>query len=498
MKKIFFIDSVRSGAAVLLLALLCLLPCARVSAQGVPTPCQSVWTDYSPIEEETSIVRSDNLYRVVHVQQEDPLTGEVLHTFVIRSNYLGTEVAFTTYLTPNAGTVSSIKITDMRLYNGECYFCGTLDAMYLDPLGNPVTHGIVGHFSPQAIMSSSGYVSYYIVDETSHLTRLAVNKASNQLVLVSIIGYRDHGTTSCMVELKQTGIMSWTIRLDYLESPDDILFSDIMYAGDSITLLSQMRCANDFPPNHSNYDPRHQMFLLDRFSKDGCNNDYNPYGIHYMAHYYVNDACHGNFHLKGFPMRLCHINDGYYGFGVAYGVEETAEYQGGIRLFPFNDAWRYDSSIYYRTGHTSIIKDIGNLHGTDRLFVVSEDASNPQGVVTLPMLGSATHDVPRLVDPNYTYNSAGQCTGTVNIDIDITGHDGSSYYTLFQQNITDLTLPSCFNKPVFHYSVFPEKRAAELVVKWKFIDLDMRQWEYPEITEIEVKTDKLCRKCGEN
>lgn len=471
----------------------------KMRAQDVPYPCQSVWTEYDPIKEESSIVRSDNYYRVVHVQHNDPSTGMRPHTFIIKSIYTGLEVAVTTYFSNQGETASPIDITDMRMHNGECYFCGTLHTGYVDYNGSPVTHGIVGHFSPQAILNASGYVTYYIVEETSRLTRLAINLASNQRPLVSAIGYKDNYGTSCMVELKQTGIMSWSLRLNYLESPDDINFADILYAGDSITLLSQMKCANNYPPSHGSYDTRHQIFMLDRFSKDGCYNDCSSGGMHYMAHYYIDDASYCKFHPDGYPMLLCHVDGSSYGFGAAYGVDETVENTGGIRLFPFNHAWKYDSCIYYRTGKSVIVKDIGNLFGTGILFLVSIDASHGKGVITLPKLGSATHDVPFLIDPGntHTYNSVSWNSGTVNIDIDITGHDEASKYTLFQQNITNPTLPSCFNKPNLHYEVFSEKRAAMLVVKWKSELLDMRQWEYPDIEETVFTTDWVCRKCGE-
>ena len=94
---------------------------------GYRSSCQSVWTKYNNLTEKNSIVRSNNLYRVVYVLEKE--TGYVTnrHTFIVKRVDLSSEVAFSTFfytpLSPNVAG-GSVVITDMRLYGDTCYFCG--------------------------------------------------------------------------------------------------------------------------------------------------------------------------------------------------------------------------------------------------------------------------------------------------------------------------------------------------------------------------------------
>lgn len=470
---------------------------SEVSAQEqdyVPTPCQSIRNTFSSIKEHKSIVRSNNDYRVVHIQYNEPLSG-LLHTFVIKRFSPEYEIA----LSANFNIGAPFCITDMRIYNGEFYYCGTVVSDVLDMEGNPITYGVVGHFSPQAFFSGSGHMYVTEVKEVSTLTRLEINTSSSQLELISAIGTKDNNTNACIVELRHvalTGGTMWTKNLDYLNPTFDIYFSDIMYTGDSLTLLSQFKCSNNYLPGHASYDTRHQMFLLDRSGIDGFSTLLAPIWTHNMAQYNIDNDSYCKFHSNRCPMRLCHIDVADNGFGVAFGVRETELYKGGIRLFPFGNTWYYDSCIYYRTGVHAEIRDIGNLHGTSQLFVVSEDATYSNGLVTLPTLGSAAHDVYWLVDTGYTYNSISQSHGTVLVDVDITGHKGPSDYTLFQQSINSLILPSCFTKVEHHYDVFAGKHSSSLLVNWCTEKKEEPIWKEVELTEIELKVDDECKKCG--
>ena len=484
----------------LIVFVLLLVLASEMLAQGevsVLPPCQSIWEEYGYVTEKTSIVRSDSDYRVVHAQYDEPSTGMLLHTFVITR--FSPAPAFEIVLNTDFNIGYPISITDMRVYLGEWYFCGTMETDLVDVGGNFITYGIVGHFSPQAMLGGSGQMKITVVNEVSHLTRLEINLDNTQRELISVIGDKDQGATPCILELAHVsvfGVPVWTMKLNYLNPTFDIFLSDIMYTGDSITLLSQFKCANNYPPNHSNYDTRHQMFMLDRFDKNGCSSMSSPIWTHNMAHYMIDNSSYCKFHYDRCPMRLCHINDDEKGFGVAFGVEETDDYLGGIRLFPFNNAWHYDSCIYYRTDAHAQIKDIGNLNRTDRLFVVSDDVTYSKGLVTVPILGNVAHDVHWLMNSGYTYNSAAQSHSANLVDIDIVGHSSSLNYILFQQNITNFQLPICFFKNVSHYSVFPEKNASKLLVNWYSEDLNEPDWKNVEFTEIVPKHNNLCKECG--
>lgn len=459
----------------------------------VPTPCQSRWTDYVPVKEGNSIVRSEANYRVVHTQYEDQTTGQVSHTFVIKDYYSGVETALST----NFNTVYPVYITDMRLYGGICYFCGRVETDVVNWSGIPTTYGIVGRFSPQALPLGLGDLQFRWVTEVSQFTRLAVTN-SNQWPLISLIGLKEGQNTSCMVELKQTGATTWEMYLDDLTMPGGVFFSDILNTGDSLTLLVQWECANNYPPGYIDYDTRHQIFMLDRFSKNGCHNDISPLTMHYMAHYTIPDDSYCKFHYNKCQMRLSRINDYYYGFCVAFGVEESVENMGGIRLFPFSNPWNIDSCIYYRTGVHSVVKDLSNLLGTGQLLAVTEDVSHNEGLVSLPTLGSASHDVPWLVGTGNGYSSIAQNTNAISTNIDITGHNSSWIYRMFQQDIFELDMPSCFYVQNHHYSVFPELKPAILVVVWNSKEYAFSKWEKADLFEIDLETEDVCKKCGDN
>ena len=489
-----------------ILTALCLLVAkpSYVWAQAddyVPTPCQSKWTEYGPQGENTSIVRSNHNDEVVHLQYHEPLTGMTSHTFVIEKFSTGLTVPITTYFNVYDSTVYSVDITDMRLYDEECYFCGTVTWTAVDIFGNHTTHGIVGHFSPQAMLAGSGNVVYYIISETSHLTRLAITTHNNGLTLISAIGYTDQGSIPCMVELQQVlGITEWYVRMDKIKMPVGYIdFADIMYTGDSLSLLSQMPCVNDYPPLHEYYDIRHQWFLLDRFGPDGCYHDRSGMGPYFMAHHRLEDDSYCKFHHDRDPMRLFRIYDEERLFGVAYGVDETYDPMGGIRLFPFRHIWKYDSCMYYSTGRLAKVLDIGNIYNTGQLLLVSWHFGRIRNLVTLPALGSATHNVRWLSEPggvsNYTFNSIGE-RSDIGYSFDITGHNSSSVYTRFNQAL-DFSLPSCFTSSIHHYEVFEEKRAAELIVEWKFDPLEDAKWVVAETQMNKMEEDVVCKKCGE-
>lgn len=465
-----------------------------VGSAGVETrACQSRWTRYDPLKESSSIVRSNNYNHVTHTQSIDGQKGIFVHTFVVK-DVSGMEKAFTTYFNAMDSTAYDVDVTDMRLFVDTCYFCGTLTHSYADYTGNLVTHGIVGRFVVPHVLAGTGSLQFYEVEKTAGLRRLAISQASGADVLISAIGDVASSRTSCIVEMKPWSGSQWVYWLDTLETPTRTFFTDIMTMRDSLRLLLQYRCNNDFPYGHGSYDNRHQLFMLDRFGLKGCKDSYSTAGVYYMAHYDMIADGDCFFHRKEAPMRLSHLNDLDKQFAVAFGVRETDGNHGGLRLFTFQHEWKYDSCIYYRMGRYVDIKEVGNLYKTATMILLSADNTHANGIVTMPELGTATHVVTQLVAPGYAMNSFTQ--KFVGNHIDISGHGSSSELHLLDQDVTLLSLPTCFSKSTREYTLFKGQQAARLVAEWKFGDVTEFSWvNLNDVTKPELVKPTVCEKC---
>jgi hypothetical protein len=212
-----------------------------------------------------------------------------------------------------------------------------------------------------------------------------------------------------------------------------------------------------------------------------------------MARYYIGtDSFY--FHHNRAPMRLFHINDLNNEFGVAFGVEEESILHGGIRLFKFQHAWEYYSSLYYRAGVNTEIIDIGNQYKSDTLYVLSKSNANPNGVISLPSMGIGPTPVVRLRDVRYTLNSLTQkFTGN---HMDISGHDNSSKFHLFDQYIFNFSLPTCFQSYLYSNVPLPGKKASSQYLIWRFSEEKQFEWNTAIINKIQIEKNTICEECN--
>ncbi len=482
---------------------LLLLSCIPIAAQDendsldrvIQSYCQSEWTKYNNLTGVHSIVRSNASNHVVYVQEKEKVHGMNRHTFIVRGYTMSPWVAFSTVFNDPCDLDCigpSVEIYDMRLFEGSCYFCGKITQPCPDFMGNRFTDGFVGRFSMNAFLDGSGTVYYYKVDEVTQLTRLAITKVAGSVLTINAIGNMEKTRNSCIVELTDSGAV-WGIRLDTINNTEKVVFSDIMAMQDSLTLLAQYACENDELPGSNSYDNSHQVFLLDRFDLRGCFYTCGSPGFHHMAFYVMATSENCFFHHDRAPMRLFHINDESDKFGVAFGVEESEENIGGVRLFLFSHAWEYDSCIYYRTDVHAEVKDIGNLFNTNKLFVLSRDNAHTNGLIAIPSLGGAAHNVTWLTNVDYTYNSLTQRIG--GNDMDISCHDNFSNFHLFDQDIQLLPQESCFTKSVHQYEVLPKRHAVLDKMEWGFSKKTTFRWEVAEISMTQLSLDVICSFC---
>ena len=450
--------------------------------------CQSTWISDSSIGENTSIVRGSGYYKVELVQSWNYETGDKPHIFIITKYGNTVEKVIKTYFNLSG---CDISITDMRLFHGDCYFCGTIKYPFAD-----VTCGIVGRFSVDSVYSGSGNIWVHNARETSQLSRLAISEAvinNKTTTVVSIIGKQSDGNTECMLELTYDGSGMWKKRVDKVTYPDRILFSDLLNTGDSLTLLAQFKCANQDFPNSSQYDFSHQIFLLDRFGLGGCSTSYGASSPYFMMQYLMPLGDNCSYHYSYAPMRLFHIDDLNHKFGVVYGVRKNTSSFGGMRLFFFENARECDSNLYYLTGRHPVVKDVGNLYKRNYLFVISSDDSNTNGVLSSPVIGGASHDVTLLRAPSYSLSSVAQ--RRLGDYIHITGHNGDANFMRYEQYGLSFADPTCFNKVSRDYTVFPRRRADLLVVRWEFGQQDVVDWKSAEVFPLEPKKVPVCQKC---
>lgn len=459
------------------------------------SPCQSEWTKYNNFTEHNSIVRSNDQNHVTYIH-EKTISGPSRHIFVVRNNSMTPVTAFSTLFVdccPDC-LCSKVEISDMRLFDGTCYFCGKWVSQLYNIHNEHITKGFVGRFKINDMLNGTGSVFYTIIDTVSQLSRLAISTYIGSSVLISAIGKTKASNRDCILELYNPYSV-WKMRYDTIFNNQKIVFSDIMTIRDSLTLLAQYKCANDNLPGTNDYDNCHQVFMLDRFDKRGCYYTCSPAGFHDMAFYVMQPMENCYFHYNNAPMRLFHINDLNMEFGVAFGVEETNGDDGGVRLFPFKHAWKYDSCIYYRTGVHTEIQDIGNLFNTNNLFVLSQSSNHSNGLITVPLLGSVSHDVTWLTNSLNKYESLTQKIGGNHIDI--SGHDGFYGFFLFDQNINSLSQESCFTKTVYQYEILPERKATHNNVEWGFIKEEPKQWNEAKTTTLDLDLDVICKFCNE-
>ena len=453
------------------------------------SPCQSEWTKYNNFTEQKSIVRSNDQNHVTYIH-EKTISGPSRHIFVVRKNSMTPVTAFSAFDCCQNCLCSTVEITDMRLFDGTCYFCGKWKP-FMSLLQN--TKGFVGRFKINDMLYNTGSVYYHIVDTVTQLTRLAISKDNGVSLLISAIGTTKTDNRACIIELEDTGSSLWAARIEQIEENYEIIFSDIMTFKDSITLLAQYACVNDNLPESYDYDNNHQIFLLDRFGLNGCYHSYSS--PHNMFRYFLSPSESYIFHYSKAPMRLFHINDEQNMFGVAFGVEKWDGSIGGIRLFQFHNACQYSKCIFYQTGLHAEIRDIGNRYKTDNLFVLSIDNTHTNGLIAIPQQNGTSNNVFWLTNDSYTYNSLTQ--KIVGPHIDISGHDNAFGFHLFDQNINQITLPTCFDTTINQYVVFPEHHATPIRITWKNCDLKACEWNTGNTNPMEITTDIICEFCNE-
>ncbi len=461
-------------------------------------PCPSIINNYPNVKDSISLVCCDNNHQVILTQHKDPEKGITKHTFIIKDFFLNIESYHTTYFNALDSTDYNVTINDMELYNGECYFCGTLTYPYEEIFapGVLISYGIIGHFSPSSIQNISGHIMFKAIEEARSLSQLTTTQYQGVTALVCAVGIEKNRQQGCIVELYNTISTGWAYNLGTIANIPDLHFSDILAAYDSITLIAQFKCSNGITDqNHPNYDPKHQIFLIDRSGRTGFTQYWNSSATHYMAHFNLNTDDNFNFHHNLTPMRL--YNTDFYNnrFGAAFGVRDNSTSMGAIRLFSFPHKMKYDRSIYYKMGATTTILDIGTWsEGSYNPFILSVDNNHTKSALSVPYWDDPNTTVPIRHSVDYTLQSISQFRSQHAVNI--TSRDESQSLNLIYQSIDSIHV-TCLEKDTKHYAIRPAKQAAMIVADWDFpiYEKDIIFTEAVIIKQNPVTVKNTCKTC---
>jgi len=485
----------------LALLLFC-LPAANTSAQNIDIEalpqCPSYIWDYPSSNDTSSLICGDDNHRVILTQYHDPAMGINRHSFIIKDYFTNVESYFSTYFNSNGSNDYNVSINDMVMYNGECYFCGTMTYPYLELESNYlyISRGIIGHFSPQALQSLSGSIMFSTFEEARYFWHLTVTQYQDVSALVCAVGLDRNSGQGCLLEAYNDISTGWKYNYGTIPNVPGIIFSDILASCDSITLLAQLKCQNVHGPYDPNYDINHQVFLVDRSGRRGFYHDFNSAPLHYIAHYFLNDSY--NFHESWAPMRLYNTNFFSNTFGVAFGVKDYDLNADAIRLFAFPHKMKYDKSIHYETGLYPRILDIStNAYGSYSPCILSNDNTFSKSVLSVPLWSNLNSTVPMRHLTDCTLQSLTQHRSQNAVDISSESVDQN--LNLIYQNIDSIHI-SCLNKITKHYLAHPEKKGTMLVANWDFkIKEQYFTFNVAEIIEHkEINGNEICKTCNNN
>ena len=461
--------------------------------------CWSEWWDFNGMTSSSTIIRDDNTYRIIHSQILDNTIGIFVHTFVIHKYSSGQDFVFKTTFGATDFNDYSISITDMEIFDGFCYFCGSKIYDAVDMGGNPYSEGFVGKFSITALFSNYNYMEYNTVAKTRILRALTITIPTNKssIALVHLVGEMDYWNNyaACIAELEQTTPYTWVSTLDYLPGTPKIYFSDIQRVASGVILAAQMACSNNYPYGSPTYDPNHQQFLLDGFSLSGCHHDHITSSPSNMALYTMdhnNDYC---FHLNKAPMKLC---QGYGGLYLAFGVWENNNQNSGLRVFKFSysSPFSFDENSYYKMGGLS--HEILDMVCPPYHYPILLSKGTPynKGIISIPPFVDPSQTAVDTYFDNDMYIQSLSVPPTNNF-IDISGSKSANNQLMrYRQDYTAWNENSCFEKapkdriemPFLQYQVFS--------VTWQFKDeLRPFEWDSEKAYLVEVGENNICSEC---
>lgn len=487
----------------LLLALLMGSVSGRMTAQEAILDCQSRIYRYDTVSSTHSIIRRSGNLQVIQTQFGPENISNYTHSFIVKDDQTGLERIFDVdFHDHNSADPNYVNITDMVIYGGICYFCGTIvydgGAPVMDPFGNIliprfICHGIVGRFSISAVLSDLGQVDYVILDEVKRLHRLAANRPldNDYTVVIHLIG--DIGNvedTSCLLELQHTTSLDWTKTLDYIPTQPEIIFTDIVANSWNFIMSSRMKCPDDNPASTAPTAYNHRVFNLQEFSLYGCSHDLTyPYTIAPMQRYLI-PSTHIGWHYDQTPMSLCCV--GYEQFALAFGVRNEPYDIGGIRVFIFGSPDNCQS-YYYKTGFKGEVMDICYHPLTWKISVLSKDNTHPKGLVSISHL-----DVPAIVDYLYPYDHT---LTSLEVEYDsrlkVSGYNTSSHeLSLYKQYVDSLHLASCFEKGQIERSDFIDLEAEDRYPDWRYRFRNKPfEWKSKKVEARATSPSTECKEC---
>lgn len=464
------------------------------------SPCQSEWWEYPSIKSSNSIIRDDHNYRITHSQLFDYSLGINIHTFVIYSYSSGLEFSFNSTFGAVDINDYSVSITDMEIFDGFCYFCGSKIHDAVDMGGEPYTEGFVGRFSISALFSSYSYIEYKTLPKTRSLRALTVNYLPQRIpiILVTLVGEMDYSNNydACLVELHQSSTSPWTAILGHIPGTPNMYFSDIQCTYHAILLAAQIKCNNNHPYGSADYDTNHQLFLLDMFSSNGCYHDHPAYTNYNMTSYFMDYNYDNCFHLSKAPMKLC-SKPTMVNFYLAFGVWENNINKSGLRVFKFSfGPETLEENFYYRMGGLAHEIIDMTIHPGKFPILLSKGHPYNKGIVSIPPF----------VDPQYTTINTFYSNDVFihslsappdNTFIDIAGKGSLPNYLMrYSQRISLWNENSCFLKESLEKVHMPFIEDQQFPVSWDYVYDDfLLEWDLEKVVLSDILKNKNCAEC---
>lgn len=363
------------------------------SAIAQSTSVSSLGTLQGTYGKEVLVSNDGSTQVIYHRSSNDPN----LHEFTIFSSL--TQLGAPNTLVCNLGDFlygipSRFSVLDMQLFDGYCYFCGS---MYMVPdqtpyVTSPIHHkGFIGRF-PIADVLDGGQCPVYLayMERTDTVSRLTVfNEYPQQcdvfiVAVGSALSEFDGYYHTYLIELQHLlnpagSNWEWNYNQMKLSAmPPEEVLTDVIVTRSYIEVVSRLSCGAN-SPSETKY-----RYRIHQAKKDGFYKQYVQTASTEAAYEYNSQpmGCH---HCCSEPLLLSPMADDY--FCLAYGSQFGTGTGGNVVSYMNSASYMVDNGCFM-ADVDSHVKGVACMPQNSIVAVLSQSSSHPNGVVQFhPWLG---------------------------------------------------------------------------------------------------------------